>query len=79
MPRCVICQQFYEGGRELTCSNDCHQELVKRLIAEFGGLRRVVRQSTGAAYRVPTKDIIESGLREQDLDGYPLWEASDAS
>jgi len=34
----------------------------------------VVRQSTGIAYKVPIRDIIERGIREQDLDQYPLWE-----
>jgi len=57
----------------LTCSDDCHQELVRRLIAQFGEFKKVVRQSTGVAYRVPTIDIIEKGVREQDLDHYPQW------
>lgn len=71
---CVICGKFYTQGRLLTCSDDHHEELVKRLIAEFGEFKKVVRASTGVAYKVPTRDIIERGLREQDLDRYPLWE-----
>jgi len=71
---CLICHQPYEEGRELTCSDDCHQELVKRLTAKFGEFKKVIRQSTGVAYKVPTRDIIDRGLREQDLDQYPLWE-----
>lgn len=75
MRKCFICLKYYEGGRELTCSDECHEELVRRLVAEFGEFKKVVRASTGVAYKVPTSDIIESGLREQDLDRYPLWEA----
>jgi len=71
---CVICGKLYEQGRLLTCSDECHEELVKRLIFEFGEFKKVVRMSTGVAYKVPTRDIIERGLREQDLDRYPLWE-----
>ncbi len=74
MPKCFICHGEYESGRELTCSDECHAELVKRLIARFGEFKKVVRQSTGIAYKVPIRDIIERGIREQDLDQYPLWE-----
>lgn len=73
MPICFVCLKFYEQGRLLTCSDDCHQELVRRLIAEFGEFKKVVRASTGIAYRVPTRDIFER-LREEDLDRYPIWE-----
>lgn len=72
--KCLICHQPYEAGRELTCSDQCHEELVRRLIAKFGEFKKVIRLSTGVAYRVPTRDIIESGLREQAIDRYPLWE-----
>jgi len=73
MPRCFVCNREYESGRELTCSDRCHQELAKRLLARFGEFKKVVRQSTGVAYKVPIRDIIEKGIREQDLDRYPIW------
>jgi len=57
----------------MTCSDECHQELVRCLIAEFGEFKKVVRMSTGIAYRVPTRDIIESGIRDESLDQYPVW------
>lgn len=60
----------------MTCSDQCHQVLVNQLVAQVGEFKKVVRQSTGIAYRVPTRDIIEGGLREQDLDRYPRWEDS---
>lgn len=72
--KCFVCEKLYEGGREMTCSDACHEELVKILIAEFGEYKKVVRQSTGVAYKVPTRDIVESGLREEELDRYPKWE-----
>lgn len=58
----------------MTCSEQCHEELVRRLLAEFGEFKKVVRMSTGIAYKVPTRDIIERGIREEELDQYPLWE-----
>ncbi|MBA7688622.1 hypothetical protein ES703_97107 [subsurface metagenome] len=74
MPRCVICQQIYDGGREMTCSDECHEELVRRLGADSGEFKKVIRLSTGVAYKVPTMDIIEKVLKEENLDRYPIWE-----
>jgi hypothetical protein len=77
MPKCFVCGTLYDQGREMTCSEECHKELVNRLIAGGGEFKKVVRLTTGAAYKVPTRDIIEKGLREQDLDRYPRWEEKD--
>jgi len=58
----------------MTCSDECHQELARRLVAQSGEFKKVVRVTTGVAYKVPMRDIIEHGVREQELDRYPLWE-----
>jgi len=68
---CVICGTLYFGGRQFTCSDACHEELVSRIIAKYGEFKIVARMSTGEAFKVPTRDIIEKGVREQDLDVYP--------
>ncbi len=73
MPFCYVCGSYYEAGREMTCSQPCHDELVARLVAKFGEFKKVVRQSTGEVFKVPTIDIIEHGIREQELDKYPQW------
>lgn len=73
MPHCVICLKSYDGGRELTCSDECHEELAWRLISKFGEFKKVISMTTGIAYRVPTRDVIEKGLREEELDQYPVW------
>jgi len=61
------------GGEsaEVECNRE---ELVKHLIDQFGEFKKVVRMATGEAFKVPTRDIIEKGIREQDLDQYPKWE-----
>lgn len=46
---------------------------ISRLIKQFGEFKKVVRASTGEAFKVPTRDIIEKGIQEQDLDQYPKW------
>ena len=62
---------------KLTCSDACHERLVALLEAEFGTHKQCVRMSTGEVFRVPTRDIIERGIREQDLDQYPHWHEGD--
>jgi hypothetical protein len=74
MSECVICGSTDDPGREQTCSEACHQQLVERLVSRFGEFKKVVRLSTGVAYRVPARDIIEGGVTERGLDRYPLWD-----
>jgi len=57
----------------LTCSAECHEKFVKELEEEFGDVKKVIDQTTGIAYRVPTRDVIERGLTWQDLPKYPQW------
>lgn len=73
MSVCVICQSEYQGGRGMTCSDACHDKLVEKLVKEFGEFKKVVRASTQEAFKVPTRDIVDKGLREEDLDQYPRW------
>ena len=71
---CVACGQMPPGPtNKLTCSQECHDALVTHLEGKFGTHKIVVRQATGEEFLVPTRDIIEQGLREQDLDRYPRW------
>ncbi len=71
---CIICGISYTNGRALTCSQKCHDELVSTLIARFGEFKKVIRARTGVAYKVHTRDIVEKGISEQNLDQYPRWE-----
>ena len=80
MAICIVCRRFYENGREYTCADErCHRAFVALLISQFGEFRRVRRMTTGVAYKVPTIDIIERVIKEQDLDRYPIWEDATAS
>lgn len=62
------------GSGDGTELEACRRELVDRLIAEFGEFKKVIRMTTGEAFKVPIRDIIEKGIREQNLDKYPRWE-----
>lgn len=62
----------------VTCSDECHEKLIHRLEKEFGIYKKVVDIETGKTYKVPTRDIIEKGLKYEDIKKYPEWRDSDA-
>lgn len=77
---CTICEKVIPdpGGLLIpldrtTCSVECHEELIRQAEAVLGKYKKVIRLSTGVAYQVPTRDMIEKGIKELDLDKYPLW------
>ncbi len=72
---CVICRKVYTLGRLFTCgSEECHKKFIEKLVKEFGEYKKIVDIETGKAYRVPTRVILEKGLRHEDLVKYPLWD-----
>lgn len=58
----------------MAASDERRERAIQKLIARFGEFKKVIRMRTGVAYKVPTRDILEKGIKEQDLDQYPLWE-----
>jgi len=78
--QCVVCGRWYvlgKGSRLLTCSEECHKKLIDKLVEEFGEFKKVVDVETGIAYKVPTRDILEHGLKYEDLKKYPVWKDED--
>jgi hypothetical protein len=73
---CFICGMAYSTDvYRTTCGKpECHEKLVQKIIAEYGEFKKVTRMSTGQTFKVPVRDIIEKGIREQELDKYPIWE-----
>jgi hypothetical protein len=75
--KCVICGTVYHlvdpGARALTCSDKCHEDMKDRLIKHYGLFKKVTNRK-GESFRVPLDDIIEKGLREEELSKYPRWE-----
>ncbi len=48
----------------------------KQIIEKFGEFKRITNHR-GIAYKVPTIVIMREGIREQDLDSFPLWSNED--
>lgn len=69
---CVICDKHTITGK-MTCSDDCHEKFVEFCEGQYGISKKVVDQTTGISYKVPTRDIIEKGLKWKDLTNYPRW------
>ena len=70
---CAICNEPITGESRVTCSERCHEELVRLAEGQFGKVKNVVDSVTGISYKVPTRDIIEKGLKWEDLTKYPVW------
>ena len=43
------------------------------MLQEHGLFKKVVDIESGIAYKIPTRLIIEEGLRQKDLKNYPTW------
>ncbi len=69
-PGCWICGATCVGYL-VTCSNECHDELIRRSELKFGIYKKVVDLETMKTHKVPIRDIIETGIKQQDLKHYP--------
>lgn len=70
---CVICDKPVITGK-MTCSDPCHEKFIEFCEVQYGASKKVIDQTTGIAYRVSTRDIVEKGLKWVDLPKYPQWE-----
>lgn len=70
---CFICGKPCPQNHT-TCSDTCHEIFVRRMEKEFGGYKKVTDMVTGKTYRVPTRYIIENGLKQTELKNFPEWE-----
>ena len=73
---CVICGKFCPQNY-VTCSDTCHEIFVHKMEQEVGGYKKVVDMVTGKAHRVPTRYIIENGLKQMELKNFPEWESNE--
>jgi hypothetical protein len=73
---CIIChdKKVLVPGYTLTCSSECHEKLVKQIEKEFGEFKKVTDAISGISYKVPTRYIIEKGVKQSELSNFPVWE-----
>ncbi len=58
-------------GRAYTCDEVCHAQWIEALIRQYGETRPITHLETGKVYAVPTRVILESGIKGSDLAKYP--------
>ncbi|MHA1286224.1 MAG: hypothetical protein ACTSPB_02350 [Candidatus Thorarchaeota archaeon] len=69
---CVVCGEP-KRPEALTCyKEDCHEKFVAWCEEKFGIYKKITGLD-GITRRVPTRDIIEKGLRSENLSNYPEW------
>lgn len=71
------CNADVQSVGRMTCSENCHEEFIKFCEKEYGIVKKVVDDTTGISYKVPTRDIVEKGLYWKDLNKYPQWDEND--
>ncbi len=71
--RCWICSAPLGGEHKVTCSDDCHEALILKFELTFGAYKRVTDLETMNIHKVPLRDIIEKGLKQEDLKNYPAY------
>jgi hypothetical protein len=54
-----------------TCDAACHRIWINQLVARYGDTRPITDGVTGKVYQVPTREILEHGIRYADLATYP--------
>lgn len=69
----VCCNSDIELYQKITCGDKCHEKFIQKMISENGLFKKVIDQNTNIAYKVPTRTIIEKGLKQEDLKNYPVW------
>lgn len=67
----VCCNFDVTNNKSITCSVQCHKDLVDVMIKESGEFKMITDIHTQKTHKVPTRDIIEFGINYSDLGRYP--------
>lgn len=69
--RSRCCRADVDVAKRITCSDSCHEKFVEEMERDFGSLKVVVDVTTGKRHVVPTRVLVEKGLRQEELAKYP--------
>jgi hypothetical protein len=65
------CNADVELISQTTCSMVCHDKFIIEMQEQFGVEKIIQDMETGKKHKVPVKDIVEKGLKHEDLIKYP--------
>lgn len=74
---CIVCGKAHTTGRIYTCSERCHKKFIDAMVKKFGEHKKIVDATTNKAYKVPTRVILENGLKHSDLPKFPEWKQTE--
>jgi len=70
----TCCNFDVDNNQSITCSVQCHQLLVNIMIKEKGEFKMITDIHTKKTHKVPLRDIIEFGIKYDDLGKYPIMD-----
>jgi len=70
----ACCDADVLNHQNITCSEECHSKFVEKMLDEFGEYKKITDNVSGLTYKVPTKQIVEKGITQEQLKDFPLWD-----
>jgi len=70
----ACCDADVLNHQNITCSVECHSKFVEKMLEEFGEYKKITDNVSGLTYKVPTKQIVEEGITQDQLKDFPLWD-----
>lgn len=70
---CAACGALIPLARvsAAVCDDKCLQTWIESLVAQYGETRPITDLETGKVHAVPTRVILEAGIKGSDLAQYP--------
>ncbi len=69
----ACCDADVLNHQNITCSEECHSKFVEKMLEEFGEYKKITDDDSGLSYKVPTKQIVEEGITQDQLKNFPFW------
>lgn len=70
----ACCDTDVINHKKITCGDDCHDKFVEKMVDEFGEYKKITDNASGISYKVPTRQIIEEGIPQDQLKDFPFWD-----
>jgi hypothetical protein len=69
----ACCNVDVINHQNITCSEQCHITFVEKMLTEFGDYKKITDGNSGISYKVPSRLIIEKGIKQDQLKDFPVW------
>lgn len=69
----ACCDADVNNHQNITCSDECHYKFIEKMLEEFGEYKKITDETSGISYKVPTRQIVEEGITQNQLKNFPVW------